>query len=50
MIFVTLVSVSASSVCIFVDGPTPHWLGSNNGCEPYVTYEIQKHFGIFWHE
>ena len=47
--FVMWASVSISNVCIFVDGPTPHWLGPNNGCGPYVTYEIQKHFGILWY-
>jgi len=49
IIFVSWMSMAASQICIFVDGPTPNWLGSHNGCGPFVTYEIQKYFGILWY-
>ncbi len=50
IIFAVWIGVTASNVCIFVNGPTPDWLGSHNGCGPYVTYEIQKYFGILWYD
>lgn len=49
LIFVSWLGLSSSSTCIFVDGPQPDWFGSDNGCGPYITYEIQKYFGILWY-
>ena len=42
--------VTGPNMCLFVDGPTPVWLGSHSGCGPYVTYEIQRSFGILGYE
>ena len=50
IIFVSWTGVTAPNMCIFVDGPTPDWLGSHNGCGPLVTYEIQNYFGILWED
>ncbi len=50
VIFVVWIGASISNVCIFVDGPTPDWLGSHNGCGPLITYEIQKYFRILWYD
>ncbi len=49
LIFVGWMGVTGPGMCIFVDGPQPDWLGSDNGCGPSVTYEIQKFFGILWY-
>ena len=49
-IFVVWVGVTGPNMCLFVDGPTPVWLGSQGGCGPTVTYEIQKSFGILGYE
>jgi len=48
--FAAWAGLTGPGMCIFVDGPQPSWLGSDNGCGPVVTYEFQKHFGILWHE
>jgi len=50
IIFVVWMGMTTANVCIFVDGPTPNWLGSHDGCGPMSTYEIQKYFGIFWYD
>ncbi|AJW70340.1 hypothetical protein [Nitrosopumilus adriaticus] len=50
VIFAVWIGVSVTGICIFVDGETPDWLGSQNGCGPYLTYEIQKYFGILWYD
>ena len=49
-IFVVWMGVTGPNMCLFVDGPTPVWLGSQGGCGPTVTYEIQKSFGILGYE
>ena len=49
IIFCTWVGITAPSVCVFIDGPSPDWLGSNHGCGPLITYELQKYFGILWY-
>ena len=50
VIFVVWIGVTSFGVCILVDGSTPDWLGSQGGCGPYVTYEIQKYFGLLWYD
>ena len=47
--FCAWVGIAAPGVCVFTDGPSPDWLGSNDGCDPLVTYELQKYFGILWY-
>ena len=49
-IFVVWMGVTGPNMCLFVDGPTPVWLGSHSGCGPYVPYEIQRSFGILGYE
>ena len=49
-IFVVWMGVTGPNMCLFIDGPTPVWLGSQDGCGPRVTYEIQKSFGILGYE
>ena len=49
LIFVGWMGVTGHGMCIFVDGQQPDWLGSDNGCGPSITYEIQKFFGILWY-
>lgn len=48
--FVTWIGLTGPEICIFVDGPQPNWLGSDNGCGPMATYEFQRYFGILWYE
>lgn len=50
LIFIFWIGITAPSMCIFVDGSTPGWLGSHYGCGPVITYEIQKYFGILWYD
>ncbi|MGY5149690.1 MAG: hypothetical protein ACW9W3_06475 [Candidatus Nitrosopumilus sp. bin_68KS] len=50
IILIVWIGVTVPGLCIFVDGSTPNWLGSHGGCGPYVTYEIQRYFGILWYD
>ncbi|MCE2498833.1 MAG: hypothetical protein J4F28_07605 [Nitrosopumilaceae archaeon] len=48
--FVAWIGLTGPDICIFVAGPQPSWLGSDNACGPMVTYEFQKYFGILWYD
>lgn len=43
-----IIGMTSGTTCILVDGTPPGWLGSENGCGPLLTYEIQKYFEILW--
>lgn len=48
--FVAWIGLTGNDMCILVAGPQPSWLGSDNACGPVVTYELQRYFGILWHD
>jgi hypothetical protein len=41
--FVAYVSLTSSTTCVFTSEQY-EWLGSNNGCGPTITLEMQRFF------
>ena len=46
IIVAMMIGMTSATTCIYVDGDPPRWLGSENACGPWLTYEIQKLFAL----